>query len=113
MFTSVHESRRRREQRRPYVPRHERDGFRADRNAGLAVALAVLLVFVAAASAHAAVLRVAARGPHVATRHVGAASVPVASRHATAVSVPVATRHVVAAPAGLLAAGLYGVAGLR
>ena len=56
MFTTVHESRRRHEQRRPYVPRHQRDGFRADRSAALAVALAVLLVFVAAASAHAATL---------------------------------------------------------
>ena len=56
MFTTVHEPRRRHEQRRPYVPRHERDGFRADRSAALAVALAILLVFVAAASAHAATL---------------------------------------------------------
>jgi hypothetical protein len=56
MFTTVHESRRRQQPRRPYVPRHQRDGFRADRSAALAVALAILLVFVAAASAHAATL---------------------------------------------------------
>ena len=48
--------RRRYEQRRPNVPRHERDGFRADRMAAWAVILAALLVFVAATSAHAAVL---------------------------------------------------------
>lgn len=60
MFTSVHNSRRRQEQRRPYVPRHERDGFRADRSAALAVALALLLVFVAAVSAHAATLHAVA-----------------------------------------------------
>jgi hypothetical protein len=47
--------RRRYEQRRPRVPRHEREGFRADRTAALAVVLALLLMFVAAASAHAAV----------------------------------------------------------
>ncbi len=45
----------RHDQRRPYVPRHERDGFRPDRAAGLAVALALLLILVAAASTHAAV----------------------------------------------------------
>jgi len=56
MLTAVTRSRRRQDQRRPYVPRHERDGFRPDRAAGLAVALALLLVFVAAASAHAATL---------------------------------------------------------
>jgi hypothetical protein len=60
MFTTVHEPRRRHEQRRPYVPRHQRDGFRADRNAALAVALALLLVCVAAASAHAATLHAVA-----------------------------------------------------
>jgi Flp pilus assembly protein TadB len=49
-------SRHGRDQRRPYVPRHERDGFRPDRAAGIAVALALLLILVAAASAHAAVL---------------------------------------------------------
>jgi hypothetical protein len=68
MFTYVHEPRRRHEQRRPYVPRHQRDGFRADRNAALAVALALLLVFVAAASAHGATLHVTA-GRHVVTLH--------------------------------------------
>ena len=41
--------------RRPYVPRHERDGFRPDRTAAMAVALALLLILVAAASAHATV----------------------------------------------------------
>jgi hypothetical protein len=46
----------RHDQRRPYVPRHERNGFRPDRTAGLAVALALLLILVAAASAHAVVL---------------------------------------------------------
>jgi hypothetical protein len=60
MFTTVHESRRRHEQRRPHVPRHQRDGFRADRSAALAVVLALLLVFVAAASAHAATLHAVA-----------------------------------------------------
>jgi hypothetical protein len=60
MLTSAMSDRRRYEQRRPHVPRHEREGFRADRTAALAVALAVLLVFVAAASAHAAVLGVVA-----------------------------------------------------
>jgi hypothetical protein len=56
MLTAAMSDRRRYEQRRPYVPRHEREGFRADRAAALAVVLAVLLVFVAAASSHAAVL---------------------------------------------------------
>jgi hypothetical protein len=60
MFTAVTRSRRRHDQRRPHVPRHERDGFRPDRAAGLAVALALLLVFVAAASAHAATLHLIA-----------------------------------------------------
>jgi hypothetical protein len=80
MFTSVHESRRRHEQRRPHVPRHQRDGFRADRNAGLAVALAVLLVFVAATSAHGAILHAA----HVAPRHVAAISAHPVTRHVAA-----------------------------
>ena len=56
MLTVAMWDRRRYEQRRPYVPRHQRDGFRADRTAALAVVLALLLVLVAAASAHAAVL---------------------------------------------------------
>jgi hypothetical protein len=56
MFTAVIQSRRRQQSRRPYVPRHQREGFRPDRSAALAVALALLLVFVAAASAHAATL---------------------------------------------------------
>jgi hypothetical protein len=56
MLTCAMSDRRRYEQRRPHVPRHEREGFRPDRSAAIAVALAVLLVFVAAASAHAAVL---------------------------------------------------------
>jgi hypothetical protein len=58
----------RHDQRRPYVPRHERDGFRPDRAAGLAVALALLLILVAAASGHAAVL-------HAHTRSMSAAVV--------------------------------------
>jgi hypothetical protein len=69
MFTNVHEPRRRHEQRRPYVPRHQRDGFHADRSAALAVALALLLVFVAATSANGATLHVGAAGPHAATLH--------------------------------------------
>ena len=63
MLTFAMSDRRRYEQRRPYVPRHQRDGFRADRTAALAVVLALLLVLVAAASAHAAVLHVVA-GAH-------------------------------------------------
>jgi hypothetical protein len=57
------------ELRRPYVPRHQRDGFRPDRYAALAVALAVLLVFVAATSAHGATLHVAALTAHVRNAH--------------------------------------------
>ena len=56
MFAVAMSDRRRYEQRRPYVPRHQREGFRADRTAALAVVLALLLLFVAAASSHAAVL---------------------------------------------------------
>jgi hypothetical protein len=63
MLTVAMSDRRRHEQRRPHVPRHEREGFRADRAAALAVVLALLLIFVAAASAHAAVLHVVA-GAH-------------------------------------------------
>jgi hypothetical protein len=66
----------RHEQRRPYVPRHERAGFRPDRTAAMAVALALLLVLVAAASSHGAVLRRAAlpnaAGAPVARLHPGA-----------------------------------------
>jgi hypothetical protein len=63
MLTAAMSDRRRYEQRRPYVPRHKREGFRADRAAALAVVLALLLVFVAAASSHAAVLHAVA-GAH-------------------------------------------------
>ena len=56
MFAVPMSDRRRYEQRRPHVPRHQREGFRADRTAALAVVLALLLLFVAAASSHAAVL---------------------------------------------------------
>jgi hypothetical protein len=42
--------------RRPNVPRHERPGFRPDRTALWAVLLGLLLILVAATSAHAAVL---------------------------------------------------------
>jgi hypothetical protein len=61
-------SRHGRDQRRPYVPRHERDGFRPDRAAGIAVALALLLILVAAASVHAA-------GVNAHTSRVSAAAV--------------------------------------
>lgn len=67
MLTVAMSDRRRHEQRRPYVPRHEREGFRPDRAAALAVVLALLLIFVAAASAHAAALHPAA--PHAAPPH--------------------------------------------
>ncbi len=43
--------------RRPAEPRHQRPGFRADRAAMWAVLLGIMLVIVAAASSHAAVLR--------------------------------------------------------
>jgi hypothetical protein len=56
MFTAAMSDRRRYEQRRPHVPRHEREGFRPDRTAALAVVIALLLLFVAAASSHAATL---------------------------------------------------------
>ncbi|HEY4827733.1 MAG TPA: hypothetical protein VIH85_13240 [Solirubrobacteraceae bacterium] len=41
---------------RPTLRRHERAGFRPDRTALWAVLLGLLLIFVAAASAHAAVV---------------------------------------------------------
>jgi hypothetical protein len=56
MLTAAMSDHRRYEQRRPHVPRHEREGFRPDRTAALAVVIALLLLFVAAASAHAATL---------------------------------------------------------
>lgn len=52
---TVHNARRDRDARRPPRRRHERAGVAADRAALWAVALCVLLVLVAAASAHAAV----------------------------------------------------------
>jgi hypothetical protein len=61
----------RHDQRRPFVPRHERQGFRPDRAAGMAVALALLLVIVAAASAHAASAHAA--GAHAALSRAGSA----------------------------------------
>ena len=48
--------RRARDGRRPAVPRHERAGFRGDRVAMWAVLLGLLLIVVAATSAHAATL---------------------------------------------------------
>ena len=53
---TVRDERRDRDARRPTRRRHERPGFAADRAALWAVGLCVLLVLVAAASAHAAVL---------------------------------------------------------
>ena len=52
----VYVPRRARDAGRPTQPRHERVGFRADRAAMWAVMLGLLLIFVAAASAHAATL---------------------------------------------------------
>ena len=48
--------RRRQDARRPPMPRYQRSGFRADKTAIWAVALCLLMVLMAAASAHAAVL---------------------------------------------------------
>lgn len=55
---------RRRPQRRPSEPRHERAGFKPDRVAMWAVLLGVLLILVAATSSHGAVLSHAASGSH-------------------------------------------------
>jgi hypothetical protein len=61
--------------RRPAQPRHQRPGFRADRAAMWAVLLGIMLVVVAAASSHAAVLRaVGARSTARATPHVATAA---------------------------------------
>jgi hypothetical protein len=51
--------------RRPAEPRHQRPGFRADRAAMWAVLLGIMLVIVAAASSHAAVLRGSASASHM------------------------------------------------
>ena len=56
----VYVSRRARDAARPTQPRHERVGFRADRAAMWAVMLGLLLILVAAASAHAVTLQTVA-----------------------------------------------------
>ncbi len=75
--------------RRPAQPRHQRPGFRADRAAMWAVMLGIMLVVVAAASSHAAVLRA------VSTRSTGRAPAHLATAAASrsvAVASPRRTR---------------------
>jgi hypothetical protein len=75
--------------RRPAQPRHQRPGFRADRAAMWAVMLGIMLVVVAAASSHAAVLRA------VSTRSTGRAPAQLATAAASrsvAVASPRRTR---------------------
>jgi hypothetical protein len=74
--------------RRPAQPRHQRPGFRADRAAMWAVLLGIMLVVVAAASSHAAMLRAPgvrtqARGPAHAATVTARRSVAAASPHRT------------------------------
>jgi hypothetical protein len=63
--------------RRPAQPPHQRPGFRADRAAMWAVLLGIMLVVVAAASSHAAVLRtIGTRSPGRAVGHAATAAAP-------------------------------------
>jgi hypothetical protein len=68
--------------RRPAQPPHQRPGFRADRAAMWAVLLGIMLVVVAAASSHAAVLRTI--GIRSQGRAVGHAATVAAPRSVTA-----------------------------
>ncbi|MBV9425547.1 MAG: hypothetical protein JOZ98_21755, partial [Solirubrobacterales bacterium] len=65
LFLATYQSRR-----RPTQPRHRREGFRPDRVAMWAVLLGILLVLVAAASAHAAT-----------SAHAAVSSRPAAAAH--------------------------------
>lgn len=63
--------------RRPAQPPHQRPGFRADRAAMWAVLLGIMLVVVAAASSHAAVLRtIGMRSQGRAVGHAATVAVP-------------------------------------